>query len=341
MATEQQVQALSAVGEAIKSVDRERLFRQDLGKHSLKNELEKQLDTIQSKVDFAVRYASEVGGDRVNQLKEVFSGIFNLLRSHAALADEQYINQKDTFLRNLQNSIEEIKKHWHVFVAAAIVDRGFLRDEDIKKEYDNAIIHMKRQADNTVETIRVETAKAIDEAKELAKQIEDRARKTAAKISVEEAQKQFREAGKSLNWKVLLWAAVSVLTVAGFVIAALKFWDHKFPVDAKWEVVYFTALRITVLTALAAVATFSMRIFRAHIHMKEHNLHRERLANSIGAFVESAATPEQRDLILTHLVDAISSFGTSGLLHKEEDTISSTKFLVDNVMRTITPPAAK
>jgi len=53
------------------------------------------------------------------------------------------------------------------------------------------------------------------------------------------------------------------------------------------------------------------------------------------SFVESASTPEQRDLILAHLVDAVATFGTSGLIRKEEDTIHPSKMIIDSITRNI------
>ena len=72
------------------------------------------------------------------------------------------------------------------------------------------------------------------------------------------------------------------------------------------------------------------------MHMAQHNQHRQRVANSIAAFVESAATPEQRDLILSQLVDSIAHFGSSGILRKEDESIQVPKVVVDNLSRTIT-----
>jgi len=61
----------------------------------------------------------------------------------------------------------------------------------------------------------------------------------------------------------------------------------------------------------------------------------------MSAFVESAVTPEQRDLILAQLVDAVATFGTSGLLQKEDDSIHSPKMTIDTITRTFAPPSQK
>lgn len=72
---------------------------------------------------------------------------------------------------------------------------------------------------------------------------------------------------------------------------------------------YHTVLRVFVLSAAGASATFSFRILRAHLHMVERNRHRVRVANSVEIFVNSTLDPQQRDLILAKLAEAIIDFG--------------------------------
>ena len=71
------------------------------------------------------------------------------------------------------------------------------------------------------------------------------------------------------------------------------------------------------------------------MHLREVNEHRQRLANSIQSFVDAAATPEQRDMILAQLVDALSSFGRSGLVDGADD--SAGRMMIENVTRGVLP----
>lgn len=57
-----------------------------------------------------------------------------------------------------------------------------------------------------------------------------------------------------------------------------------------------------------------------------------------GEGVESAFTADQRDMILTRMVDAVASFGTSGLVAGDDDSASAPKMTVDNIMRTFVTP---
>jgi len=109
--------------------------------------------------------------------------------------------------------------------------------------------------------------KTIGEARKLAQEIEGRARRTAAHISVEEAQKQFKLAQQDHNKRVKLWGYLSVIAIAAFFAVAVYLARVQFPEEWRWHVVYFAAIRITILTAAAAVATFCLRVLRAHMHM--------------------------------------------------------------------------
>ena len=82
-----------------------------------------------------------------------------------------------------------------------------------------------------------------------------------------------------------------------------------------------------------------MRVLKAQLHQFLLNMHRQRVTNSIAAFVESAVTPEQRDLILGHLVESVVNFGHSGLLDAESPGESLTpKLTVDNITRSLLAP---
>ena len=199
---------------------------------------------------------------------------------------------------------------------------------------------MQKGAEDTLANIKRESTAAIDEARKLAEQIEARARRTAAKISVDAAQKQFRDAQKPLGIQIVIWTLASIISLAFFGFLIMRFLEVKLPEGWSWQVIYYTAIRFAALAAVGSVAAYCMRILKAQLHMYQLNQHRQRVTNSVEAFVESAVTPEQRDLILGRLVDAVVSFGNSGLLQGEtaSDGIGP-KLTIDSITRSIlTPP---
>lgn len=336
MASQQKMEELKTLIGSLASLESGKLLRPDLGVESLKSDLEPLIEQIKHKTDFASEFAPYVHDTHLAQFIGPLNQIFTAMQQQIARGNPEYISQKKQFVQFIRERLEEIKLHWFPFVAAAVEARGFLQDEGIRKEYQQTIENMRNMADNTVKNVKGETDKMLEEARKMAQQIEERARRTAAHISVVDAQKQFEEAQKDGKKRVTFWSILSAIVIVIFILAALYFMNVQLPEKWTWHVVYFTAIRITILTAIGAVATFFLRILRANMHILQHNLHRQRVANSMAAFVESAITPEQRDLILTHLVDAIATFGCSGLIQTEEDSIYSPKMMIDNITRTIT-----
>ena len=251
------------------------------------------------------------------------------------LDDSTYVGQWQNHISNINAKLEELKFYWPHFIAAAVEQKGLLDDEGIKNQHQRALEEFSQEATKTLENLKEESEKILEQADKTAEEIKDKARLTAAGISVEAAQKQFSKAQKEFNGRTIRWGVFSAISIATFIWVAFHFANNSRP-DEKMGagIIYFTALRITILAAIGGVAAFCLKILRANMHMRAHNLHRQRLANSMAAFVESASTNEQRDLILAHLVDAIASFGSSGLLAKPDDSVSPSKMTIDTINRT-------
>ena len=230
-------------------------------------------------------------------------------------------------------------QNWAHFVTVAVEERGFLDDEGIKKAYDRTVDNMKSEAENVINSIKEESTAVIKQAKKLAEEIETRARKTATNISVEEAQKQFKAAQRPLLLQVILWGLLSIVAVYIFYLLFKHFLNIELPDNYTWHIVYFTSIRITALAAVGSIAAYFMKILKAQLHMFQHNLHRQRITNSIEAFVESAITQEQRDLILARMIDEVVTFGNSGLLEADQDNIYTPKMTIDNITRSISSGA--
>lgn len=341
MATQSQLANLKKTADGFRAVDQEKLLRSSVGEESLQSAFGPRLELLNKKLDFALEFALNVNDNNVAQVASLFSQFQQQMDAQAKRSNTEYVAQRAQFLATIDGYFEQLLQHWPPFVTAAIEMRGFLQDEGIRKEYQRTIDSMKDESAKALTLVKDEAGKTIEEARKLAQQIEDRARRTAAHISVEAAQEQFRDAQKDHDKQVKLWSWLSGISILAFLGVAVYLMQVQFPEEWKWHIVYYTAIRVTILTAVGAIATFCLRILRAHMHMSQHNLHRQRVANSMSAFVESAVTPEQRDLILAQLVDAVATFGTSGLLQKEDDSIHSPKMTIDTITRTFAPPSQK
>lgn len=340
MASEQQIKQAEELSEAILAVEREKLLRPSLGEASLEGEFTAHLADIEKRIQTVLRYAPSLHNEQIGNILAPFDRIRTEMERQAGHGTQEYVAHREHFLNQTKAQLEEVKRFWPPIVTAAIEARGFLEDEGMRQEYERTIQSIKSEAESAIQKVREEADRTIEEARTLAEQIENRARLTAARISVDEAQKQFLSAQAALDKRVKIWAGLGSGCVASFLGAAVYFATLDLPDQWRWEVVYYSAIRVSILTAIGTVAAFCLKIFRAHLHMSEKNRHRQRVANSMSAFVESAVTPEQRDMILSQLVDSIVQFGNSGLVQREENSQSRPRTPIDSITRVLTtnPP---
>ncbi len=338
MANEGQTANLIQTVEQLRSIDREQLLRPSLGTASLEKDLIPKLEALDKRVDLILQSASDLPDDVVENLSNNLLYIHEYMNNQSGRAEAAYVAEKQSFLQDFQTQFDGVSQYWPHIIAATIESRGFLEDEGIKKAYDQAIETMEKEAETTLNRIKEEANKTINEARTLADGIENRARQTASGISIEAAQEQFRLAQQDHDKQVIRWTWLNGISIFLFFGVAVIFFFVDLPKGETKSIIYFSAVRITIIGALGGIVAFCLRMLRAHMHMAQHNRHRQRVTNSIAAFVESAATPEQRDLILSQLVDSIAHFGSSGILRKEDESIQVPKVVVDNLSRTITSP---
>lgn len=339
MAAHETIQNLKKYADMIGQVDLRKLKRTQLGEESLGAELEPRLEKIHHLKNFAIQYADEVHDNAVNQMASHLSQIEVQMAQQADRNNQEFIANKSAFLTSIDSMLEAAKSSEPFFITAAVKARGFLEDEGIRQEYQRTVENMKEEARSTLAEVKSESARAVEEAKTLAKQIEAGARRTAAGVSVEEAQRQFGLAQGDLTTKVKRWGMFSILSTIATIGTAFALFYVPLPVpeDSNWALTFYhSTLRIVILSVVGGLATFCFRVLRAYMNMLERNLHRQRVANSIEAFVNSAATAEVRDFILAQLVEAVAAFGVSGLLTRERDVIGPPRIPSDAVNRLIT-----
>jgi hypothetical protein len=318
------VAELQTTSNQFDAIDLAKLLRKTLGEESLEMALQPRLERVRQFRDFGVKYAPTVHNEFVNQLRSQLQNIVTLLTQQSNRGNPEYISNKNQVLQQLDAYIEESRRFQPAFVSAAILERGFLEDEGIRREYQKTVEELRKETAETLATVKKEADKAIGDAKALADEIEARARKTATRISVEEAQRQFNAASKDFDSKVKTWAYVLAGSILILIGVPFGFMAWPLPQSDQWVVhLYHAILRLVVLSALAGFVAFSARMLRAHLHMAEKNRHRVRVANSVESFVNSALDPQQRDLILAKVVEAIVDFGDSGLLKHEAEEMAS------------------
>jgi hypothetical protein len=341
MATEQALKQLSETVSKLKGVDSEKLLRKGLGDESLERSFASDLEKIRNITEFVVQHAPAVHDTYVGQARNTLEQIASQMSAQADRPPAEYIAQRESFLASVRGQLQQARLWEPFFAATAVLDRGFLEDEGIRREYARVVDELRTQTAATISTIKEEADKAVQGAKALAEEIETRARRTATKISVKEAQDQFAAATTDLTKKLRIWACLACASVAVLIGLPFVFMAWPLPGPEPWtHALYHTVLRAFVLSAVGASATFSFRILRAHLHMVEKNRHRVRVANSVESFVNSALDPQQRDLILARLAEAIIDFGDSGIIKGEKDDIGSGAVsgeLVGRILAALTP----
>ena len=121
---------------AFKSVDIDRLKRPSLGDESLAKDIVSRLTLIGKLVDQAKRYAPLAHDNIVQHIQSNIASIAQAMNAHASLESSQYIDRKVAFLQDLDNQIEESKNWQPILAAAAVLDRGLLDDEGVKRASD-------------------------------------------------------------------------------------------------------------------------------------------------------------------------------------------------------------
>ena len=337
MATEEQINQLDSLGQELGSLDKELLFREKIGSLSLTDRLSPLFDEVTQGISFSIDYGRRVSSDTVNGAISNFGRFISLCNQLIQLHDNDYAANRDTVIIEIEVIVDSLRKLWPEFDSA---ERGLRRITGEKPAPD--ISELKKSISTSVESAKTEVenmvAAAKEEAHREAEAIKSGARKTAAGISVEAAQDQFREAQDSLDRRKKWWAWLSIMPLVAFFAVCASFFSIEVDSEKGYlSLVYHTTLRVTILMALGTISAFCLRIFRAHLHMSEKNNHRQRVANCIEAFVNSTSTDEQRDLILGQLVEAVVQFGNSGLLPREEDNVYRPKMTIDTILKSLHP----
>ena len=257
MATNDEVKSLWDLSDAIMNVDKDKLLRPEVGELSLQSAFAPTLEKIHRKFEFAKKYAAELHNNQLAPIRDIFTYISEQMREQANRNHQDYVATREQFLTEIKNQLEELKHHWPPVVTVAVETHGFLEDEGVHREYGRTIESIKQAAENALNQVKEEAQKTIEEARVLAESIEKRARSTAAGISVEEVQKQFRAAQKGLEKRVYLWAVLGFLSVVVFIGAAIYF-SRVGPSQEGWSILYHSAIRISILTAIGTTAAFCL-----------------------------------------------------------------------------------
>lgn len=293
----------------------------------------------------------EIPSTVLNDLSVNIEKVVNSLKEIAAFTEDQFTDStiKEKYSDSIHDLYDKLMIHWPHFISAELrysekVTSNFWQtqlDERIFQAEIRLTEKIAAELDNHISNGVREVNDARKEVKELTKQIQDLHAETATDAALKTVKQQFNtaveEAKKSRNlWAWLGGSAVVIFFILLWLFATLFQPEyHNNSEGFHWSAVYSTLIRLTVLTAVAAVVSFCAKMYRAHSHLYEHARHRLRTANSYSTFIDSAKTEDQRDVILSKLVDTITHFGNSGLLQTEDDAIHPSKMTIETFNKSL------
>lgn len=318
--------------EEIKNYDKSKILRPDYGQTSL-SDWGAEFDSLISKLDFIDKYSNLVDSGTNAQVQSSLNNIKSYISQLQNYDETQYVSNRRTQVKNIDGQFNNIKKYWPHYATAAIEESGLLTNINVKEEFKSLTDNLKQETQNALEKIQTESGEIINQAKEKAKEIENSVRKTAEKVSVQEAQEQFKNAATHNISQIKIWGGITGVLVLIFIALICYLLSVKLPKEWTWQMIYYTIIRLGLLTLVSSLIGFGLKMLKSHLHMHQHNLHRMRLANSTAAFAESATSKEQRDRILTQLVDSVANFGNSGMIKDSDD--GNSKLTIDNITSTI------
>jgi hypothetical protein len=137
--------------------------------------------------------------------------------------------------------------------------------------------------------------------------------------AITKARYTFQKSAKKLNGQIVIWAIISALIVIVSICYAKYLLDINkvvLPDTWTWQVVYYTAIRITIAAAIFSVAAYSFKLLSLHIHLFQQNEHKRAVIDSLPGFVESGIDPDKRDIIFNKLIEMIVHFDDAEIVGK-------------------------
>ena len=149
--------------------------------------------------------------------------------------------------------------------------------------------------------------------------------------AIQVAKTEIRNASYWLLLQIALWLLIclAILIASGCFISN-HLWDLTnnpyFNKEWTWPVIYFTAIRIVVLTAIFAIATFCFKMLKSYIHMFQYNRQKQVLINSMPSLVH-AAEEKNRKIVYNKILDMLIHLGATGIIENDIGLSSQSSIL--------------
>lgn len=311
MASQELTQRIQEQIDLYRSLDQSKILRPELGVESLEKIFSEVLNDISSRIDVVNKVAAFVSDNSIQSVITHLQNINSQLSTLSNFPNQEYISRKSDVVRNVRSYLDAIKDLWPIFFTASQ-----------EKFPQNAA---PQEAEKIISELNIKLSEAdqrlanFNNSLEEANNIREAAQNTAQKVSIKGAQDQFGKAKTNLYWKIGLTSIGVAGSLIWFFILAFNYQAEINLLNDTWtwKIGYHASIRAVILGAVGAISTFFITMLKAYLHLLEHNLHKQRVANSTEAFIAAAISPEYKDVILEQLVSSVTNFGESGILKRE------------------------
>ena len=290
MADEQQIKNFQNAYEAYKALNFSKFLRENLGDNSIA-ELAESIHKLNEILKIAEQVAPQLSNIFLESLTGSVGAMQSIIEKSLEVSDIDFPAKVPEIKIQFKKRYDVILNMWPTIGFAQIDTAGLLQ-----KDYQSYTDELKKHAESLINLAKEEIRQGVE-----------RAAKTARGISIKVAQKQFRLAHSEIKNQVITWSCLSGVSILFFLGIVVWFMS----MTPLTPFLYFTGVRISALISLGALATFCFKMLKSSLYMFNRNLHRQKVTNSIGAFMEAALTDEQQDLILAQLVESVISFSSS------------------------------
>ncbi len=317
----------------METLDESKVYKEEFGNHSLiefKPKIEELKDKLEIIKEFQNDFIEQSLNSRINSIFNQFKYLFeDLIKSN----ENNFAEKKNQFINGFKTNFHQFDEIFPFFAVKKLYKDGFVSNNDILFKVKSLQLELEKieQLKNVIQNKFVE--KQIEFDSHVETKISE-IRKTSSKISIKVAQDEFKNAIDRIKKNIKIWSFISGgLTVSIIVLLIVFYCISDF---SSSNYIYQAIYKISIVGFLATLLTYSLKILKSNIHLKEANYHKQVMTNSLKAFVESGSTNEQRDLILIKILESLTNFGNTGLVEQSSESNQKmtfeylTKYLSDN-----------
>jgi hypothetical protein len=333
MADQPLIDALLNIFDALSNINLDAALRTDLGVISIKPQFMERIKAIASLKDSVRASAGQMENGHVQTLSAAIQQLAGRLQGIAGMQMQEFTNNRAGHVQALESDLSNVRSALLVFMVwflFARVTGGLAQDirgetATIRDEvntrvgvFQNRFQSLEENATKMLNDLKAQTETVIENAKQL-----DLAKRQQFKeVSIDSSKLQF----EGLTKRFLAWGVITGLLAAAmlggliwFLLTALN-GLHEYA--SMQDAIAASVIRIALIGVLGAFAAILIKICRGNLNMYYHTMHRAHLATLIQQLVNAGENADQRGAIFIKMVDAIASFGSSGLISGSDDAAS-------------------